>query len=36
MFRHHCHLNWQDLVRLNGNWVPQNFRPEELKLAKDI
>jgi hypothetical protein len=36
MFRHHCHQNWQVLVRLNVSWAPQNFRPEEHKLAKDI
>jgi len=36
MFRHHYHLNWQVLVRLSVNWVPQNFRLEEHKLAKDI
>jgi hypothetical protein len=21
MFRHHCHQNWQDPVRLNSSWV---------------
>jgi hypothetical protein len=36
MFRHPCHLNWQVLVRLNGNWALQNFHLEEHKLAKDI
>jgi len=36
MFRHHYHPNWPDLVRLNVSWVPQNFRLEEHKLAKDI
>jgi hypothetical protein len=36
MFRHHCHQNWQVLVRLNVNWAPQNFRLEEHKSAKDI
>ena len=36
MFRHHCHPNWQALVRLNVNLALQNFRLEEHKLAKDI
>jgi len=36
MFRHHYHPNLQALVRLNVNWVLQNFHPEEHKLAKDI
>jgi hypothetical protein len=36
MFRHHCRLNWPVLVLLNVSWVPQNFRLEEHKLAKDI
>jgi hypothetical protein len=36
MFRHHCHLNWQVLVRSNANLAPQNFHPAEHKSAKDI
>jgi hypothetical protein len=36
MFRHHCRPNWQDLVRSNVNWAPQNFHLEEHKSAKDI
>jgi hypothetical protein len=36
MFRHPCHLSWPDLVHLNVNWVPQNFHPEEHKLANNI
>jgi hypothetical protein len=36
MFRHPCPQNWLGPDRLNVSWAPQNFRPEEHKLAKDI
>jgi hypothetical protein len=36
IFRHPCPQTWQDPVHLNVSWAPQNFRPEEHKLAKDI
>jgi hypothetical protein len=36
MFRHPCLQTWQDPVHLNSNWAPQNFHPEEPKLANNI